>query len=119
MAYTMTDPNTGLGTNPGNPDNGFWIDGKQYEMDCGDQQMTLGSIEDWQVTNDSSPNPDNDRFGSSLGIGRHPMLGVLGDIDGDGRADLCIGAEEDSAADGTATLLYSVPPLGWSENSLR
>jgi len=55
VAFSMTDPATGLATVPGVQPNGFWINKTPYREDCADQTMQLGTAEEWLVTNDSSP----------------------------------------------------------------
>ena len=64
----------------------------------------------FRITNDS-PTPASDRFGESLGRGRHPFLGRLGDIDADGRTDVLIGSSQNGTGPGTAQLYYSDPPF--------
>jgi FtsP/CotA-like multicopper oxidase with cupredoxin domain len=56
IAFSMTDPTTGVPTTPGTQRNGFWIDKTQYDPDCANQTMAIGTAEQWLVTNDSGPN---------------------------------------------------------------
>jgi FtsP/CotA-like multicopper oxidase with cupredoxin domain len=56
VAFSMTDPATGVPTAPAKQPNGFWIDKTKYNPGCANQTMVLGTAEQWTVTNDSSPN---------------------------------------------------------------
>ena len=56
LAFSMTDPATGVPTTPGTQPNGFWIDKTQYDPDCANQTMAIGTAERWTITNDSPPN---------------------------------------------------------------
>ena len=56
IAFSMTDPATGVPTQPGTQPNGFWIDKTKYNPNCANQTMELGTSEKWTVTNDSGPN---------------------------------------------------------------
>jgi FtsP/CotA-like multicopper oxidase with cupredoxin domain len=56
IAFTMTDPETGVPTNPGTQPNGFWINQEAYNPTCANQSMVVGTAETWTVTNDSPPN---------------------------------------------------------------
>lgn len=56
MAFSMTDPNTGIATTPGTQPNGFWIDKLKYNASCANETMTIGTGERWTITNDSAPN---------------------------------------------------------------
>lgn len=62
------------------------------------------------VTNDAS-NSAGDEFGYSVGAGRHPWLGLIGDIDGDHIADGLFGSKQLGAETaGYAHLLYFTSP---------
>jgi hypothetical protein len=47
----------------------------------------------FQVSNDIAGGA-GDKFGASIGAGRHPWLGPIGDMDGDRTADTIIGSNE-------------------------
>lgn len=44
------------GTSPGTADNRFYINDVQYCPDCANVTMTLGTTEEWHITNVSTPN---------------------------------------------------------------
>ncbi len=56
LAFSMTDPATGIATTPGTQPNGFWIDKAKYNAMCANETMTIGTGERWTVSNDSAPN---------------------------------------------------------------
>ena len=51
-----------------------------------------------------------DLFGRSMAQGGHPVLGLQGDIDGDGQGDLLIGSVERGTAEGSVELFYGDMP---------
>jgi hypothetical protein len=64
----------------------------------------------FRVTNDA-PGASMDEFGGSMGLARHPWLGVIGDIDGDRIADAILGADElGTTLSGHAHLFYFGAP---------
>lgn len=70
----------------------------------------FASASTFTITNDSA-GASGDGFGGSLGDGRHPWLGVIGDLDGDHLADTIIGAAEHGTdTHGSAHLFYSSAP---------
>ena len=56
--------------------------------------------------------PSGNFYGASIGLGFHPGLGVRGDIDGDGLADILVGSDErnlvgaDPRAAGACEVVY-------------
>jgi len=52
VAFSMTEPD-GQVTKNAQQRNTFWINDMQYMADCAGETMTLGSVQDWNVTNDS------------------------------------------------------------------
>lgn len=64
--------------------------------------------------NNNAGSPDNDNFGESIAMGRHPYLDALGDLDKDGYFDMMVGSAELEAGTrlGAAEIYYgraSVP----------
>ncbi|NOY90139.1 MAG: hypothetical protein GXP55_02940 [Deltaproteobacteria bacterium] len=57
------------------------------------------------VTNDTS-SPNSDGYGRFLAQGGHPVFGLVGDLDGDGRADALIGSEQRGGGRGSVELYY-------------
>jgi len=53
-----------------------------------------------------------DEFGVSIAVGRHPWLGVLGDLDADGETDLLTGSDQAPTAPGALDLFYGFTPSG-------
>lgn len=64
----------------------------------------------FSISNDVS-GAGSDRMGVALGLGRHPWLGAVGDIDADGLADVFFGSDEYGSADGAADFFYSESTL--------
>lgn len=63
------------------------------------------------VNNDVGTGRDNDTFGLSLGAGRHPFLGNLGDLDRDMIGDLLLGSSQNgTTAHGSACVFYGLAP---------
>src|SRR6202035_3602077 len=56
VAFSMTDPKTGIATVTGVQANGFWIDKTRYDHSCANETMALGTAEEWTVSNDSGTN---------------------------------------------------------------
>lgn len=57
------------------------------------------------LTNDAASSA-GDLMGSSIGIGFHPFLGRLGDLDGDSMTDLLVGSTQRGATAGGVDLFY-------------
>ena len=53
----------------------------------------------------------NDQFGNTVGLGRHPALGTLGDLDGDTRSETIIGSNERGSGPGSFELFYNTGTL--------
>lgn len=56
VAFSMTDPATGLSTQPAAQANGFWINEEKYNPNCANQTMPIGCPVSWEISNDSAPN---------------------------------------------------------------
>jgi hypothetical protein len=87
----------------------------------GDSYLYLGSATGYGTiggTPSATPDPPgsvfvflgqgrtDDRFGRYAGEGRHPYLGSYGDLDGDGRADVLIGSDQNLSMGGASWLYY-------------
>lgn len=59
----------------------------------------------FELANDA-PDLEFDYFASSIAMGFHPSLGNLGDIDGDGRADILAGSKQFATGNGGAELFF-------------
>ncbi|HJL19552.1 MAG TPA: VCBS repeat-containing protein [Sandaracinaceae bacterium LLY-WYZ-13_1] len=59
-----------------------------------------------RISNDAAGDVTDDRMGQTVGIGRHPFLGELGDIDGNGSADTLLGSAQLADGPGTGSFFY-------------
>lgn len=57
------------------------------------------------ITNDTT-SPNNDGYGRFLAQGGHPVFGLLGDLDGDGRGDALVGSEQRGGGRGSVELYF-------------
>lgn len=61
------------------------------------------------VYSNGVPNEASDRFAYSMANGRHPVFGLLGDLDNDGLADILTGSYERGSMAGSVELFYGGP----------
>jgi FtsP/CotA-like multicopper oxidase with cupredoxin domain len=56
IAFSMTDPKTGIAGQQGTLPNGFWVNKTAYNASCANDTMVVGTAETWTISNDSLPN---------------------------------------------------------------